>query len=110
MGIKHCYSKGSNNRCLECEEGYGLFGDEYKNGFSKCVKCGKYCNYCFRKECIQCKCGYKQNPNNSFECIKPNLLLTNNLNENEDCNDADHFIRVNIILLLLIIILMFKIH
>ena len=110
MGVNNCYSKGSDNRCLECKEGYGLFGEHDTNGYSKCVKCAKNCNYCFENKCIQCKCGYIINTYNPFECIKENVNSNNNLGDYEVCEDANNFISVNIILLSLIIILIFKLH
>ena len=92
---------------MDCEKGYGLFGDYDDNGYSQCIKCSKYCNYCFENECIQCKCGYKNHPNNTFECIYDREFKRQ---VDNSCFDANNFIRVNITLLLLIIIIIFKIH
>ena len=110
--MEHCYSKASSNRCLDCEEGYGLFGDYDDKGYSQCIKCSKYCNYCFENKCIQCRCGYKNHPNNTFECIYDREFKkeVGNSDTNISCFEANNFIRVNITLLLLIIIIIFKLH
>ena len=117
MGIKHCYSKGSNSRCLECEQGYGLSGDCNYRGCDSCVKCGKNCVSCHMNVCYECKCGYSIDQVNYFSCVKSRsqLKTVNNWDYNanngfyEEISCDSHFINLNLILII-ILILALKLH
>ena len=124
MGIKHCYSKGSNNRCLECTQGYGLSGDCNYRGCDTCVKCGKNCLSCHMNICYECKCGYTIDRVNYFSCTKAKPLSrsvnygnrngaysTNSMNNElyQELSCDSRFINLNIILII-ILILALKLH
>ena len=106
--IKNC-KKHTYNACLQCEKEYCLYGECNDEGCSECRKCDENCLYYERNKCIRCKCGYGVNQADNFECYKINGDFNGILSEYGFCN-AEYFIRVNIILLLLIIIFIFKLH
>ena len=99
--------------CKECKKGYCFYGECNDVGCSQCRKCDENCLYYDRNKCNRCKCGYGINQADNFECYKINGEFNGILSEYggdyKNCN-AEHFIRVNIILLLLIISLILKLH